>query len=140
MGWNIGSIISKMFVGEKGIVEQVSDTFDKWVPSETTKHKMSLEDLTAGDASQDSARKMVFVSHDSWLDIAVDAANRMPRPMFTLWAFGLLVGWWGPPESLTTMSPIVSNILWTIITFWFGSRVLFKDLPNAFKLYKKLKK
>ena len=137
MSWNIGSFFAKMFVGEKGIVESVSDIADKWVPSKTTIHKMSLEDQQAGDDSQDSARKMVLVGHDSWLDIAVDALNRLVRPIFTYWAFALLMGWVSPPTHLETMNAVVLNILWTIVTFWFGSRMLVKDIPAAVKWARK---
>jgi hypothetical protein len=137
MSWSIGSIFSKMFVGDEGIVEQVSDVADKWMPSTTTRHSMGLEDLKAGDESQDSARNMVLVSHGSWLDIGVDALNRLVRPAFTTWAFGLLIGWWDQPDHLLTMNPIVLNILWTIVTFWFGSRVIIKDIPAAVKWARK---
>ncbi|MCK5132047.1 MAG: hypothetical protein KAR40_07855 [Candidatus Sabulitectum sp.] len=141
MAWykTVGSFFGKMFVGEKGIVEQISDVTDKWMPSKTTIHKMSIEDQQAGDDSQKSARAMILVSHDSWLDIAVDALNRMVRPAFTVWAFGLLLGWWAPPDHLATMAatnPVVLNILWTIVTFWFGSRMLVKDIPAAVKFAK----
>lgn len=134
---NIAGFFSKLFVGEKGIVGQVADTVDRFFPSDTTLHKMSLEDQTAGDASQDSARKLTFVSHDSWLDIGVDAFNRMVRPVFTYWGFALLMGWVDPPQHLLTMNPIVLNILWTIITFWFGSRIIVKDIPNVLKWMRK---
>ena len=123
----------------KGIVTQVSDVADKWNPSETTQHKMSIEDLKAGDASQDSARGMEFVNHASWLDILIDAGNRSVRPLFSLWAFGILSGWWTGPNT-AEIDPMVMNIIWTIVTFWFGARVLFKDLPNAIMGFRNLKK
>jgi len=122
----------------KGIVTQVSDAVDRWIPSNETKHNQSIEDLKAGDESQKSAREMVLVSHDSWLDIFVDACNRLVRPGITLWVVGGLIGWWDLPRT-GDIDPTMMNIIWTVITFWFGSRVMFKDLPNALKLYKNLK-
>lgn len=120
---------------DKGIVTEVSDAVDKWIPSETTKHAMGIEDLKAGDDSQASARAMQQPSHDSWFDIFVDGLNRLPRPLFTFWVFGILSGIIVPPN--LQLNPILWNIVWTIITFWFGQRVLFKDLPAAWKHFKK---
>ena len=146
----VTTVASKLFVGEKGWIEQVSDTADKWHPSKTTIHRMTLEDQTAGDASQESARGFVQVTHDSWFDILVDAWARLPRPVIATWCIGVLIGWWPPPEYLTTMyatNPIMLNIIWTVITFYFGARVIVKDIPaavalatNAIRAYKESKK
>lgn len=129
-GW-----FKKIFAGNKGVVEEVSDVVDKWIPSATTKHSMSIEDLKAGDASQESARAMQLASHGTWFDSLVDGINRLVRPLFTVWAFGVLVGWWPAPKP-DSFDPMTWNIIWTIVTFWFGSRMLFKDLPA---LIRKLK-
>lgn len=133
-GKAVGGFIGKIFVGDKGIVEQISDVTDKWMPSKTTIHRQSIEDLKAGDNSQDSARKMVLIYHDSWLDIAVDAWARLPRPLFATWAFGLLVGWWEQPEHINQLNPVLLNIIWTVVTFYFGARVIVKDIPAAVAL------
>ena len=130
----VGSFVGKLFTGEKGFIEQTSDVVDKWHPSKTTIHKMSMEDLKAGDNSQDSARKMVLVTHDSWLDIIIDAWARLPRPAFATWAFGLLVGWWEQPVHINTLNPLLLNIIWTVVTFYFGARVIVKDIPAAVAL------
>jgi hypothetical protein len=128
---------SKLFSGKKGIIEEVSDVADKWIPSDTTKHKMSIEDLQAGDASQAAAQKMVLTSHNSWFDILVDGLNRLPRPLITGWVVAMLFGWVAEPAHLQVMSPMTLNIIWTVITFWFGSRVLFKDIPSLIKSLRK---
>ena len=121
--------VTKIFGGsDKGIVEQVSDVADKWVPSATTQHKMEIEDAKAGDESQASARSMVIPSHDSWVDVIVDGMNRLVRPLMTYWVVGILWGWVRPPD-LSNIHPMMWNIIWTIITFWFGSRLIFKDIP-----------
>lgn len=131
------SWLGKLFGSDKGIVEQVSDTIDKWAPSEVTKHKMSIEDLKAGDDSQASARAMVMTSHNSWFDILIDGISRLPRPVITTWAIGMLFGWIPEPIHLQTLNPITLNIIWTVITFWFGSRVLLKDIPSVIKSFKR---
>lgn len=137
----VGKVASSLFgsgSNGKGLVGSVSDVADKWIPSAETIQKNSIEDLKAGDASQDSARAMQLISHESWFDIFVDALNRMPRPLFTGWAFGILCGWWAAPD-MTKIDPLVLNMIWTILTFWFGSRVVFKDVPNAIAAFKAIK-
>lgn len=140
IGKAIGGFFGKLFVGDKGFLEQTSDIVDKWNPSKTTIHKQTIEDLKAGDASQDSARKMVLISHDSWLDIIIDGWSRLPRPAFATWAFGVLVGWWQAPAHLSALHPIALNILWTVVTFYFGARVIVKDIPAAVMLWKNSRK
>lgn len=134
----IGTGISVLFGSSsngRGLVDQVSDVADKWMPSAETKQKNSIEDLKAGDASQDSARAMILASHDSWFDILIDGLNRSVRPFITFWVMGVLFGWWVAPAT-DNIDPIVLNIMWTVITFWFGSRVVFKDVPNAITAFK----
>jgi len=119
----------------KGLVGEVSGVVDQWLPSDATKHKQNIENMTAGDASQASARLMQAApSHDSWLDIFIDAANRSVRPFFTYWAIGVLCGWWNPQTE--GIDPFVLNVIWTIVGFWFGGRMLFKDLPKAMTMYR----
>ena len=139
----IGALFSS---GSKGIVEQISDTADKWKPSPVTQHNMGIEDSKqaiaeqqAGDTSQASARAMQMPGHGTRFDVLVDGANRAVRPAFTYWILGGLAGAWELPP-LTGLSPIMANIVWTVITFWFGSRLLVKDLPAAAAAIKSLMK
>jgi hypothetical protein len=140
MGWLVKGLT--MLFGSssngKGVVGQVSDAVDRWSPSAQTQHENSIEDLQAGDASQASARSMVLVHHDSWFDIFIDGMNRSVRPVITFWVVGVLIGWWEAPRT-DTIDPIVLNIMWTVITFWFGSRVVFKDVPNAIAAFKAIR-
>lgn len=139
LGW-----ITSLFGGKKGIVDSVSDTVDKWNPSPVTQHKMSVEDSkqsvaeqNAGDESQNSARAMPLPTHGTWFDSLVDGLNRLVRPTITYWIVGGLVGFWRLP-TLGTIDPIMMNIVWTVVTFWFGSRMLFKDIPAAYLMARKL--
>lgn len=118
----------------KGVVGQVSDAVDRWIPSDATQQKQSIERLQAGDASQASAREMILKSHDSWFDVFIDAANRSVRPFFTYWALGILIDWWAAPD-IDNINPFILNVIWTIVGFWFGGRMLFKDLPKAMIAY-----
>lgn len=138
MKW-LKSLGSTLFgSSEKGLVTEVSDAVDRWLPSETSKHKMSLDDVKAGDESQDSARKMVLVSHSGLIDQVVDAMNRLVRPVVTFWIVGGLMGFWDLPRT-DYIDPMMMNISWTVITFWFGARMVFKDIPNAWRLAKGFK-
>lgn len=142
MSW-LSKAVGKLFGGGKGIIEQVSDVADKWKPSPVTQHKMAVEDAglaivdqQAGDASQNSARAIVLPTHETWFDSFVDGISRLVRPVVTYWIVGGLAGFWALPK-LGEVDPVMMNIVWTIITFWFGSRTLFKDLPTAYRLLRK---
>lgn len=141
MGW-LKTIAGFLFGGssDKGVVSEVSDAVDKWAPSATTQHKMSIEDLQAGDKSQESARTMQMPTHSTWFDSFVDGLNRLVRPMMTFWVFGILTGMLGIPANLALIPPMLWNIIWTIVTFWFGSRMIFKDAPKMIQWFKDRKK
>jgi hypothetical protein len=119
----------------KGVVEQVSDVVDKWSPSKTTIHKQSVEDVKAGDDSQKSAREMQIPTHESWFDKLVDGLSRLVRPLVTYWILGGLIGIYELRSPST--DPMMMNIVWTVITFWFGARMIFKDIPSAIKAFRK---
>lgn len=137
----VGSVASSLFGSSsngRGVVGQVSDVVDKWNPSAETLQKNSIEDLKAGDASQESARAMTLSHHDSWFDIFIDGMNRAVRPFITFWVMGVLFGWWMAPNT-GNIDPVILNIIWTVITFWFGSRVIFKDVPNAISAFRTIR-
>jgi len=133
MGW-LTKIGGFLFGGGSGggIVTDISDAVDRWNPSETTRHKMSIEDQKVGDNSQDSARGLKLRGGSTWFDNLIDGLNRLVRPVMTFWVFGILTGMLGIPAHLMNIPPMLWNIIWTIITFWFGSRLVFKDVPKLF--------
>lgn len=132
-GW-LGKAAGLLFGGSSkgGLVDSISDTVDKWNPSATTLHKMSIEDQQAGDSSQESARSLKLRGGSTWFDSLIDGLNRLVRPVLTFWVFGILTGMLGIPAHLLDIPPMLWNIIWTIITFWFGSRMVFKDVPKMF--------
>ncbi len=69
-------------------------------------------------------------THDTPLDVIVDAMNRLPRPVITFYVFGGIVGWWKLPE-LSSIDPLWTQAGGIILTFWFGGRLIMKDLPAA---------
>ena len=131
--WTV--IKETLFGSGKGIIEQTSDVIDKWNPSQGTLHKQSVEDMKAGDDSQKSAREMVLPTHDDLFNRIIDGASRAVRPIVTYWIIGGLVGLYQLKSPST--DPLMMNIVWTVLTFWFGSRMIFKDLPNLIRSFRK---
>lgn len=118
----------------KGVIQQASDVVERWKPSTVKEHEMNIEQTKTEDTSQDSARKMEFATHEDWFNKIVDGLNRLPRPLFALWAFGQLTGLLPVPEHLKDVDPIVLNIIWTIIGFFFGVRTISENLPQLIKV------
>lgn len=72
-------------------------------------------------------------------DTSVDMVNRWIRPGVTLWLIGGLSGCWKLPDT-STVDPVWFQIFMIVITFWFGGRVLLKDLPNTINAILKIKR
>lgn len=70
---------------------------------------------------------------------SVDIVNRWIRPGITIWLIGGFSGLWNLPNT-TTLDPVWFQIFMIVITFWFGGRVLLKDLPSAISAILKMKK
>lgn len=69
----------------------------------------------------------------------VDIVNRWIRPGITIWLIGGFSGWWNLPDT-SKVDPVWFQIFMIVITFWFGGRVLLKDLPNAIGAILKMRK
>ena len=135
---NFFSKLGSIFFGgksDKGLVEQVSDAVERFAPGEVKQAEMAIDALKAGDDSQKNAQQLQLAGHDSWFDILVDGLNRLVRPLFSFWAFGVLAGVIGTAH-LANIPASAWNVIWTIIGFWFGQRVLFKELPAAVKAWR----
>jgi hypothetical protein len=70
---------------------------------------------------------------------SIDIFNRLVRPFVTIWLIGGFSGWWKLPDT-TQLDPVWFQIFMIVITFWFGGRVLLKDLPNAVAAILKMRK
>lgn len=119
----------------KSTVEKLVETATDYMPSKVKQHEMALEDVKAGDDSQRNAQQLQLVSHTTWLDVVIDGANRCIRPLFSIWAFCVLAGWI-KVDHLAVIPPMAWNVIWTIIGFWFGTRMVFKDIPMLIKALK----
>lgn len=117
-----------------GIAEGISDIVERWKPGEKAKHDMSMEINKLVEDSYASARQ-----HDQpmnsglpIIDGLVNGINRLIRPWVTVTVIGSLFGYWElpPPDQI---DPQYWGMAKIILSFWFGGRALFKDLPSAVK-------
>ena len=111
-------------------VEKVTDLADEAFHTDQEKAEEDSKDTT--DAREDKG-----VSHNTWLDVIVDGWNRIVRPGFATWAFGELVGWWNVQTEKVSAEKMQLIII--IVTFYFGARVLLKDLPSVIKAFRSMK-
>jgi len=94
----------------------------------------TAQERSEGDAKDlDSARAMVAPSHSSSFDILVDGFARLIRPSFTVWLLGGFCGWWALPKP-ESIDPYWYSVFTIVVTFWFGGRMILKDLPAALRL------
>lgn len=118
MSW-LGSI-GKFFLGKSG--EKIIEVADEAVFT-----------------SQEKAAEDAKFTASTLNDTSVDIVNRWIRPIITLWLIGGLSGLWKLPDT-STVDPVWFQIFMIVITFWFGGRVLLKDLPNAVGAILKMKR
>lgn len=125
----------------KSMVETTAEIADNYMPGEVTKHKMEIEEVKVGYDSQKSAREWEYTGSENSgiFNQLIDGLNRLPRPLFALWAFGILSGLIDTPASIAALNPVVANIIWTIIGFYFGIRTVSQDLPKAIDAWLKMR-
>ena len=133
-----GKLLQLFGVGTgTNVVKEVADIVSDYKPGTVTQHKMDVESIKVEDASQDSARKWDATTMDDMFNRIVNGLNRLPRPLFALWSFGVLVGFFPVPAVLSTAPTIVLNIIWTVIGFYFGIRTVSQDIPSMIKALRK---
>jgi hypothetical protein len=112
------------FTGGSKAAEKVIDMVDESVM--TTEEKAKQDTADTADARAD-----MRVPATGRFDSFIEGLNRVPRPAFAVWAFGELVGWWDVP--IGAVEPEKMQLIMLIITFYFGGRVILKDLPSVIK-------
>lgn len=118
LGWFVGS------GSAADTVRAVGDAADRLTTSDD-------ERATAQLAENVNARAFAAPGvHDTAFDAFVDGCNRLPRPVVTFYVLGGIVGAW-PLADLTKVDPLWIYAGATILFFWFGGRLLTKDLPGA---------
>lgn len=112
--------------GGSAAAEKVATVVDKAVHTSQEKAGESAADL-------ESARGFAVVSNQPGLiNQLADAANRLIRPGVTAWLLGGFAGWWALPKP-GVVDPYWQSVFYLVLTFWFGGRMLLKDLPSAIK-------
>jgi len=72
----------------------------------------------------------------NWFDRIINGLNRLPRPIIVFWVIGMLFDWWSVPETLK--DPTVASLVGIVIGFFFGQRMIAKELPAAMGAVSKL--
>ena len=122
--------VASFFAG--GAVEAasgVADIVERWKPGETTKHQMEMDVANLVDSAR---RHDSPVAGGGILGAIADGLNRLVRPVVTIYVLGGLFGFF-EPELSKDIDPWFLAQGEKIIIFWFGGKVLLKDLPAAIK-------
>lgn len=79
---------------------------------------------------QEGAQTQTFAAPagDGAINDLVNAFNRLIRPGVTTWLFGGFAGWWKLPDP-SSVDPFYQQCFYIVLTFWFGGRLIMKDLP-----------
>lgn len=88
------------------------------------------EKAGADRAETNDARAFAGTSHNTWFDALVDGINRLIRPGITIWLVLGISGRITLPDP-GRVDPFWLQAFLIVLTFWFGGRVLLKDLPIA---------
>lgn len=128
MGWGWWS---KIFGGD--VVKTAGQVFDDLNYSN---QEQAQDDLTETNSARQFAAP--GESHNGIFNDLVDAYNRLIRPAITTWLIGGFSGWWKLP-SPSFIDPFWLQVFLIVVTFWFGGRVLLKDLPAVFQALMKFR-
>lgn len=110
-----------------GIIQPIADVYK-------VKAENDGKEIDAGERDLETARQFAAPgSAPGMINILVDAANRIIRPFVTVYVLGGLADWWKLPD-LEDKDPLWILAGATILVFWFGGRMLFKDLPAGLAL------
>lgn len=112
---------------------KVADIVERWKPSDAAKHEMHIEISKLVQSAQAEARAYDPRSQGGGafgeiVNVITDSASRLIRPGVTILLIGGIFGWWG--IATKSIDPLVLGWGEMIIGFWFGTRVLFKDIPS----------
>lgn len=126
------------------VVKGVSDVVERWAPSEAKKYEMAQDIQKLANEAIASARlydprSTATGKAAELINVLVDAVNRSVRPGFTVMLAGGVFGWWALPAP-GAVDPIYLGWFENIILFWFGGRMLFKDLPAVINYMATLRK
>jgi len=145
MGW-----LKKLGLGPQDAAEAVmdvaegtADIVERWKPSEKAKHDMREDSLEHEAKHTQEAREYdprttgtnVF---SEWINVTVDALNRLIRPGCAILLIGGTFGLWD--LAVTTTDPVVLGWTEAVVGFYFGVRAVTQDIPRLLEAIKKLRK
>ncbi len=115
-----------------GVANGIADIVERWNPGDSKNVQFTTELTKLVNDSYDSARKhdTPMQSGVKWVDATVNGVNRLIRPWVTITVIGSLFGYWNlpPPQSV---EPEYWIMIQVILGFWFGGRLVTKDIPAA---------
>lgn len=114
-----------------GALKQGADIVEKWIPGAEKKHEMAVEiDKTVAD-SVAQARQFAPVNTDAGLMGRIaDGLSRLVRPVVTLYLLAVVFGL-AHNAVPADLDPWYLAQAEKVLVFWFGGRLLIKDIPAA---------
>lgn len=122
LAWLFGSPAG----GVADTVRAAGEVADELHTSEEEKGAIDLQDTA-------SARGFAApVGSPGAFNTLVDGFNRLIRPGVTVWLLGGFNGWWRLPDA-HAVDPVWFQVFMLVVGFWFGGRMLLKDLPGVIR-------
>ena len=141
----IGAKIAQGVIGTSAdsagkLIAQADTIVQRYAPGITGKDDMIKELIALQGQGQDSARAhdQPMASGIPFADALINGLNRLIRPGVTLGLIGGYLGWWHLPAP-DTVDPELYSMLKIVLSFYFGGRAVFKDLPQAIGYLKGLR-
>lgn len=143
------SLLSKLGIGPKDAAETVvktaegvADIVERWKPSEKAKHDMREETLGneakyTADARTYEPKTTGSDTVSTWVNVFVDALNRLIRPAVAILLVGATFGVWD--LHVTTTDPVVLGWTEAVVGFYFGVRAVTQDIPRLLAAIKALR-
>ena len=124
------------------VAERGADIVERWKPSEKAKHDMGREDFA--DQSKATAEARTYEPKttgadvvSTWVNVGVDALNRLIRPAVAVLLIGSTFGLWD--VHVTTQDPVVLGWTEAVVGFYFGVRTVTADIPRLLAALKALR-
>lgn len=115
-----------------GVIDSASgiaNIVERWKPGVTTRHEMEMDVAKLVDGARTSDSPVV---NGGFMGSIANGLNRLVRPVVTIYILGGLFGFFDV-QFANDIDPWFLAQGEKIIIFWFGGKVLLKDLPAAIK-------
>jgi hypothetical protein len=142
-------LLKKLGLGPKDAAEAVgavadkaADVVERFKGSERQDHEFARDNLA--DAAKATAEARAYDPRTSgthkfseWVNVIVDAINRMVRPVLAYTLMGSLFNWWS--VTLNTGDPLMVTLALSVFGFYFGVRAVTEDLPKVIRALRALR-